>query len=156
MHARRAWFCQAMSCGARPSPATIIVTKRSEAVPGARIKYERLDLGDLESVRDCAKRVVDSGIQYDVWLNNAGVEHVAGHAVCGQIWVAHDAGGAILAPSPRGCARACLHRGTSAEGVLQAAACLAWGAPLHAGCQCLCSLAVMQLPPHTVANAHAF
>ncbi|KXZ49023.1 hypothetical protein GPECTOR_23g111 [Gonium pectorale] len=44
-----------------------------EAVPSARVDSVALDLADLTSVRDCAKRVLDSGVQYDVWINNAGV-----------------------------------------------------------------------------------
>ncbi len=41
-------------------------------MPGATIKYERLDLSDLSSVRDCVKRVADGNVEYDVWINNAG------------------------------------------------------------------------------------
>ncbi|GFR45355.1 hypothetical protein Agub_g6729, partial [Astrephomene gubernaculifera] len=44
-----------------------------EAVPSARLDSLPLDLSDLNSVRDCTQRVLDSGVQYDVWINNAGV-----------------------------------------------------------------------------------
>ncbi|GLC35157.1 hypothetical protein PLESTM_000285800 [Pleodorina starrii] len=44
-----------------------------ESVPSAVVDFVPLDLADLTSVADCAKRVLDSGVQYDVWINNAGV-----------------------------------------------------------------------------------
>ncbi|KAG2423965.1 hypothetical protein HXX76_014904 [Chlamydomonas incerta] len=44
-----------------------------EAVPSAVVDTLPLDLSDLVSVSDCAKAVADSGVQYDVWINNAGV-----------------------------------------------------------------------------------
>ncbi|PNW79029.1 hypothetical protein CHLRE_09g398252v5 [Chlamydomonas reinhardtii] len=43
------------------------------AVPSAAVDSLPLDLSDLVSVSDCAKRVADSGVAYDVWINNAGV-----------------------------------------------------------------------------------
>ncbi|PNH02572.1 Retinol dehydrogenase 12, partial [Tetrabaena socialis] len=46
---------------------------RADVPWAAPLDAVALDLSDLASVRDCAKRVLDSGVQYDVWLNNAGV-----------------------------------------------------------------------------------
>lgn len=40
--------------------------------PSADIATVPLDLGDLASTRDCAKRLIDSGKPIDVLLNNAG------------------------------------------------------------------------------------
>jgi NAD(P)-dependent dehydrogenase (short-subunit alcohol dehydrogenase family) len=42
-------------------------------VPGALLSTASLDLSDLNSVRDCTSRVLDSGKGIDVLLNNAGV-----------------------------------------------------------------------------------
>lgn len=53
--------------------ALMAAAKITEEVPGATIKYERLDLSDLTSVRDCVKRVADGNVEYDIWINNAGV-----------------------------------------------------------------------------------
>ncbi|KAG2482771.1 hypothetical protein HYH03_018311 [Edaphochlamys debaryana] len=53
--------------------AQAAVQRIKSAVPSARVDTVHLDLSDLDSVRDCAQRVLDSGVQYDVWLNNAGV-----------------------------------------------------------------------------------
>lgn len=43
------------------------------AVPGASVETLSLDLSDLASVSDAAKRLLDSGREVDVLLNNAGV-----------------------------------------------------------------------------------
>ena len=64
----------------------------SEEVPGATIKYERLDLSDLTSVRDCVKRVADGNVEYDIWINNAG-PHPGGVAV-------HPSAAGPAAPDP--------------------------------------------------------
>lgn len=44
-----------------------------DAVPGAKVSTLHLDLSDLDSVRDAAKQLLDSGKDIDVLLNNAGV-----------------------------------------------------------------------------------
>jgi hypothetical protein len=56
------------------TPARPRVSRR-EAVPGAVVSSVPLDLADLASVSACAQRVLDSGVQYDVWINNAGARH---------------------------------------------------------------------------------
>lgn len=44
-----------------------------ELVPGSSVEVEIVDLADLESVRDCAAKLLDKGTVFDVVLNNAGV-----------------------------------------------------------------------------------
>ncbi|GIL82627.1 hypothetical protein Vretimale_11990 [Volvox reticuliferus] len=53
--------------------AGLALARIKEAFPSAVLDSVPLDLADLSSVSDCAKRVLDSGVQYDVWINNAGV-----------------------------------------------------------------------------------
>ncbi|EFJ44118.1 hypothetical protein VOLCADRAFT_65341 [Volvox carteri f. nagariensis] len=65
-------FCVTIGCR-DPAKAAAALTRIKEAVPSAAVDSVALDLSDLNSVSDCAKRVLDSGIQYDVWINNAGV-----------------------------------------------------------------------------------
>ncbi|KAI8470993.1 MAG: hypothetical protein J3K34DRAFT_418672 [Monoraphidium minutum] len=44
-----------------------------DAVAGAKVETLRLDLADLDSVRDASKQLLDSAKPIDVLLNNAGV-----------------------------------------------------------------------------------
>src|SRR6516165_7192199 len=44
-----------------------------DRVPGASVGVERCDLGVLDSVRECAGRLVERGEPVDVLVNNAGV-----------------------------------------------------------------------------------
>lgn len=41
-------------------------------MPSAKISTVNLDLGNTASVRDCAKKLLDSGSAFDVVINNAG------------------------------------------------------------------------------------
>ncbi|GLI70636.1 hypothetical protein VaNZ11_015548 [Volvox africanus] len=53
--------------------ADAALARIKEAFPSAVLDCVPLDLADLSSVSDCAKRILDSSVQYDVWINNAGV-----------------------------------------------------------------------------------
>ena len=44
-----------------------------EVIPGASLEVRRIDLADLESVRDFARSILDEGKPVDVLINNAGV-----------------------------------------------------------------------------------
>jgi NAD(P)-dependent dehydrogenase (short-subunit alcohol dehydrogenase family) len=55
------------------SRAKAAIQKIRAEVPNAVIKDMSLDLADLSSVRDCSKQLLDSGVKFDVLLNNAGV-----------------------------------------------------------------------------------
>ncbi len=55
-----------------PSRASAAVAKLKAEQPGAAITSVQLDLGNLSSVRDCAKQLLDEGRPFDVLLNNAG------------------------------------------------------------------------------------
>jgi NAD(P)-dependent dehydrogenase (short-subunit alcohol dehydrogenase family) len=48
-------------------------TIRQAAAPGASVEVERLDLGDLASVRACAETVAGRHAHLDLLVNNAGV-----------------------------------------------------------------------------------
>jgi len=56
-----------------PERAEEACRRCQERVPGSDVKVLRLDLGDLESVRDAARRFLDLGVRLDVLVNNAGV-----------------------------------------------------------------------------------
>lgn len=51
----------------------VAVDRIREAVPGARIRFEHLDLANLASVKQLASRRVASGQALDLLVNNAGV-----------------------------------------------------------------------------------
>lgn len=57
-------------------PAVTLLSQHRTAIPGAQLSMVPLDLSDLVSVSDCAKRVLDSGVEYDVWINNAGAANI--------------------------------------------------------------------------------
>jgi NAD(P)-dependent dehydrogenase (short-subunit alcohol dehydrogenase family) len=40
---------------------------------GLRVRLEKLDVSDEQSVKDCAKRLNDAGVEVDILVNNAGI-----------------------------------------------------------------------------------
>jgi NAD(P)-dependent dehydrogenase (short-subunit alcohol dehydrogenase family) len=49
------------------------VAEISQAAPGAKIRFEVLDLADLASIKAFAARFLDGGSKLDILINNAGV-----------------------------------------------------------------------------------
>jgi NAD(P)-dependent dehydrogenase (short-subunit alcohol dehydrogenase family) len=54
----------------------VVLTSRAAGAELAKelgVRYERLDVGDADSVADCAARLEADGVEIDVLVNNAGV-----------------------------------------------------------------------------------
>ncbi|MFK7917318.1 MAG: SDR family NAD(P)-dependent oxidoreductase [Ilumatobacter sp.] len=59
---------------ARDATANVEAAARvRESVPDAQISTDVVDLADLDSVRSCGRRIIESGAAVDVLINNAGV-----------------------------------------------------------------------------------
>ncbi|MFI7011947.1 SDR family NAD(P)-dependent oxidoreductase [Streptomyces sp. NPDC050145] len=54
-------------------PARGRAAARKLGTGGAPVRVEELDITDSKSVRDCAGRLADSGVEVDVLVNNAGI-----------------------------------------------------------------------------------
>ena len=59
--------------GRSVGPANESLNKIRAAVPGAKVRFERLDLADLASVRAFADKLKAEGRKIDILVNNAGV-----------------------------------------------------------------------------------
>ena len=108
--------------------ATVIVPARrpehaAEVLDGvARVEVEALDLGDLDSVRGCAQRVLDGGRSVDILINNAAImacpetrvgpgweaqfatNHLGHFALANRLWplLVADGGARVVALSSTG------------------------------------------------------
>jgi NAD(P)-dependent dehydrogenase (short-subunit alcohol dehydrogenase family) len=40
---------------------------------GLRVRVEKVDVSDEQSVKDCARRLKDAGVDIDILINNAGI-----------------------------------------------------------------------------------
>nr|MBF6620797.1 SDR family NAD(P)-dependent oxidoreductase [Patulibacter sp.] len=61
-----------LACRSAERAERAVATIR-DAVPGALLHVEALDLSDLASVRACAERITANGQPLDILINNAGV-----------------------------------------------------------------------------------
>lgn len=59
--------------GRNPAKGAAAVEQIRAAVPNARVQFEKVDLGRLESVAACAERLRNSRAKLDVLINNAAV-----------------------------------------------------------------------------------
>lgn len=59
--------------GRNPAKGAAAVEQIRAAVPNARVQFEELDLGRLDSVAACAERLRNSRAKLDVLINNAAV-----------------------------------------------------------------------------------
>jgi NAD(P)-dependent dehydrogenase (short-subunit alcohol dehydrogenase family) len=59
--------------GRNPAKGAAAVEHIRAAVPGARVQFEELDLGRLDSVARCAERLRNSRERLDILINNAAV-----------------------------------------------------------------------------------
>lgn len=59
--------------GRSVAPANESLTRIRAAVPGAKVRFERLDLADLSSVKAFADKLKAEGRKVDILVNNAGV-----------------------------------------------------------------------------------
>lgn len=56
-----------------PEKGAESVARIRAAAPGAKVRFERLDLADLASVAECAARIAGEAESLDLLINNAGV-----------------------------------------------------------------------------------
>ena len=65
--------CEVILAGRNADKGAASVAKINQAVPEANIRFEQLDLANLESVAAFAERMKDEGVALDILINNAGV-----------------------------------------------------------------------------------
>ena len=53
--------------------ATAAMLEIKSSFPKANVRFVKLDIGSLDSVRGCASQLLDAGVPIDVLINNAGV-----------------------------------------------------------------------------------
>lgn len=53
--------------------ATAAMLEIKRTIPKANVRFVKLDLGSLDSVRECGSKFLDAGLPIDVLVNNAGV-----------------------------------------------------------------------------------
>jgi NAD(P)-dependent dehydrogenase (short-subunit alcohol dehydrogenase family) len=59
--------------GRNPDKGGAAISQAQQAVPGANVRFEALDLADLSSVKAFADRMIAEGEPLDILINNAGI-----------------------------------------------------------------------------------
>ncbi len=65
--------CEVIIAGRNPEKGATAVARIQSDVPGANVRFERLDLASLESIADFGERLRSEGDSLDLLINNAGV-----------------------------------------------------------------------------------